>query len=79
MIYGPCDYIPPVEVTVLEQRKIIPLGENEGIYVRDVKTGEVKSVIGKSYMLTPQEELWEMELSAEVETLIAKQHTGETF
>ena len=53
MIYGPCDYIPPVEVQVLEQRKIIPIGENEGIYVRDVKTGEVKSVIGQSYMLKP--------------------------
>ena len=53
MIYGPNEYIPPVEVMVLEQRKIIPLGENEGIYVRDIKTGEVRSVIGKSYMLNP--------------------------
>ena len=53
MIYGPNEYIPPVEVMVLEQRKIIPLGENEGIYVRDSKTGEVRSVIGKSYMLNP--------------------------
>ena len=57
MLYEPCDYIPPVEVTVLEQRKIIPMGENEGIYVRNLNTGEVKSVVGKSYMLKPEEEI----------------------
>lgn len=79
MIYGPCDYIPPIEVQVLERRSSIPLDENEGIYVRDRQTGEVKSVTGQSYMLKPHEELWEMELSPEVEELITRQITGETF
>lgn len=46
MINGPCDYIPSVEVEVLEQRGFIALGENEGIYVRDNKTGEVKAIVG---------------------------------
>lgn len=34
MIYGPCEYTPPVEVSILEKREAIPLDENEGIYVR---------------------------------------------
>lgn len=41
MIRGPKEYVPPVEVEVLIKRVAIPLDENEGIYVRDVKTGKV--------------------------------------
>lgn len=79
MKYGPCEFIPRIEVEIVESRKIIPIGENEGIYVRDVQTGEVKSIVGRSYMLKPHEELWEMELSPDVEYLISKQITGESF
>lgn len=79
MIYGSRDYIPPIEVEVLERRKAIPLDKNEGIYVRDNRSGEVKSVSGESYMLKPHEALWEMELSPEVEDLVGRQVTGETF
>lgn len=71
MIYGPTDYVPPVEVEILEKRRKIPLDENEGIYVRDIKTGKVSSVVGQSYMLSPYEELWEKELPATVEALLA--------
>lgn len=39
MIYGPCIYTPPIEVEVLEHRRKIALDKNEGIYVRDTKTG----------------------------------------
>jgi major vault protein len=31
MVFGPCSYIPPVEVEVLETREIIPLDKNEGL------------------------------------------------
>ena len=41
MIRGPLEYVPPVEVEVAAKRKAIPLDENEGIYVRDIKTGKV--------------------------------------
>ena len=41
MIRGPIEYVPPVEVEVVTRRKAMPLDENEGIYVRDVKTGKV--------------------------------------
>ena len=70
MIRGPKDYIPAVEAEVVLRRKAIPLDVNEGIYVRDVKTGKVRSVIGKTYLLTENEELWEKDLPAQVEQLL---------
>ena len=45
MIRGPLEYVPPVEVEVATKRKAIPLDENEGIYVRDIKTGKVRNII----------------------------------
>eukprot|EP01113_Clastostelium_recurvatum_P017882 TRINITY_DN210_c0_g1_i5.p1 TRINITY_DN210_c0_g1~~TRINITY_DN210_c0_g1_i5.p1 ORF type:complete len:887 (-),score=328.55 TRINITY_DN210_c0_g1_i5:121-2733(-) len=72
MIYGPTDYIPPIEVEVVEKRKSIPLDINEGIYVRDMKTGKVRAVIGQSYMLQPHEEKWAKELPGVVEELLRK-------
>lgn len=57
MIYGPCSYVPSVEVSILETRKAIPMDQVEGIYVRDCKSGTVRAVIGKTYMLTENEEL----------------------
>jgi len=72
-IHGPCDYIPPVEVEILEKRRVIPLDENEGIYVRDIKTGRVRSVIGESYMLKSYEELWAKELPTVVEEVVSKE------
>lgn len=41
MIRGPLEYVPPVEVDVVTKRKAIPLDENEGIYVRHIKSGKV--------------------------------------
>jgi major vault protein len=73
MIHGPCDYVPPVSVEVLEKRRVIPLDENEGVYVRDIKNGKVRAVSGESYMLKSNEELWEKELPAVVEDILAKE------
>lgn len=71
MIAGPQDYIPPVEVEVVEKRQAIPLDKNEGIYVRNIQTGELKLVGGpQAYMLTPYEKLWEKELPSVVEELL---------
>jgi len=75
MIYGPTDYVPPVTVDVIEKRKAIPLDVNEGIYVRDVTTGLVRSITGKTYMLTPFEELWNKEVPQVVEELLSKEVT----
>ncbi|XP_074023205.1 LOW QUALITY PROTEIN: major vault protein, partial [Numenius arquata] len=69
---GPLEYVPPAEVAVLERRRALPLADNEGIYVRDIRTGKVRVVTGQTYMLTESEELWEKELPPGVETLLAQ-------
>jgi major vault protein len=72
MIKGPTDYVPPVEVEVVTRRKAMPLDENEGIYVRDIKSGKIRAVIGETYMLNQDEELWDKELPPDVEKLLVK-------
>ena len=72
MIRGPCEYVPPVEVEVVSRRKAIPLDANEGVYVRDIRTGKVRAEIGNTYMLTQDEELWEKSLPPVVEDLITQ-------
>uniref|UniRef100_A0A8P4GGS6 Major vault protein n=1 Tax=Dicentrarchus labrax TaxID=13489 RepID=A0A8P4GGS6_DICLA len=71
MLRGPIEYVPPATVEVMLRRQAIPLDENEGIYVRDIKTGKVRAVIGHTYMLTQDEELWQKELPRNVEALLA--------
>ena len=70
MLKGPMEYIPPVELEVIATRKAIPLHENEGIYVRNAKTGSVRAVIGHTYMLGEDEELWEKSMPTMVRTLL---------
>ena len=76
LIRGPCKFIPPIEVEIIAQRDLIPLDEKEGIYVRDCKNGTVRSVIGKSYMLEANEELWEKDLSSIEEKIILDSKPG---
>ncbi|XP_028390811.1 major vault protein-like [Dendronephthya gigantea] len=72
MIHGPRDYIPPIEVKVETKRKAIALSENNGIYVQNVHTGEVRAILGpQSYLLKEYEELWSKDLSTEVEKLLS--------
>lgn len=70
MVYGPRSYVPDIQVEILEVRSAIPLDENEGIYVRDIHTGEVKMVSGRTYMLGGHEELWKKDLPEDVEILL---------
>ncbi|KAM4530459.1 major vault protein isoform 1-T3 [Odontesthes bonariensis] len=70
MLRGPIEYVPPAAVEVVLTQHAIPLDENEGIYVRDIKTGKVRAVIGQTYMLTQDEELWAKELPSNVEALL---------
>jgi major vault protein len=72
MIYGPSVYVPVVEVEILESRQRVCLDTNEGVYVRDINTGQVRCEMGKSYMLKAHEEFWEKELTELEETLLAK-------
>ncbi len=72
MIRGPAEFVPNVSVEVIAKRKTVPLDENEGIYVRDIKTGKVRSVCGETYMLNQDEELWSKELTPAVEALLTE-------
>jgi major vault protein len=77
MLHGPADFVPPVEVEIVQKRNTIPLDENEGIYVRDVRTGKVRAVAGESYMLKPSEELWKKELPKVVEDILQRERQDE--
>lgn len=70
MIRGPGEYVPPVEVEIVCFRKAMPLDLNEGVYVRNIKTGQVRAVIGCTYMLNQDEELWQKVLPPVVEELV---------
>jgi len=72
MIRGPLEYVAPVEVEVVTKRTALPLDVNEGIYIRDIKTGKVRAVTGVTYMLNQDEELWEKDLPPAVENLLAQ-------
>ncbi|KAH9584142.1 Major vault protein [Trypanosoma melophagium] len=74
MLRGVTEYTPDLNVRVLEQRSVIPLDKNEGIYVMDTRTGVVRAVIGSPYMLNEHEVLWEKHLSTEVEELLASRN-----
>ncbi|CAL8079489.1 unnamed protein product [Calicophoron daubneyi] len=70
LIRGPMEYVPPVGIEVISRRAAIPLGEKEGIYIRNNRTGHIRAVIGCSYMLSEDEEHWKKELSPEIEELL---------
>lgn len=44
MVYGPKRWIPPISVKVIEKRGVIHLKSNEGIYVRNRTTGDIRLV-----------------------------------
>ena len=46
MIHGPTRFVPDIRVDVMEKRSNICLDKNEGVYVRNIRTGEVKLVSG---------------------------------
>lgn len=79
LITGPREYIPPIEVDIVETRKSIPLDENEGIYLRDNRTGEVKMIKGQTYLLQAHESLWPKELPPVVEQLLAQAALGQPY
>merc|ERR1719226_316016 len=70
MLKGPMEYVPPVEIEVLDSRKAIPLHQNEGIYVRNNKSVAVRAVIGETYMLGEDEELWAKKMPSMVSMLL---------
>jgi major vault protein len=70
MVRGPCEYTPANEVKLLEHRRAIALDKNEGIYVMNTTTGEVRAVVGEPYLPDVDEVLWEKHLPLAVEELL---------
>ncbi|GIY56201.1 major vault protein [Caerostris darwini] len=70
MIKGPTEYIPPTQVEIITKRYAIALDENEGIYVRNIKSGQIRLISGSTYMLNQDEELWDKDLPPQVEELL---------
>jgi major vault protein len=71
MIRGPIDVIPSTKIEIIENRKAIPLSKNEGVYVRDLTTGEVILVRGPmTFLLGERQAFWEKPLTPEVERLL---------
>lgn len=75
LVTGPRSYVPTVEVEILEKRERIYLSESEGIYVRDIHTGQVKMVTNCSYLLEAHEELFKKELPSDVQLLLENDGT----
>ncbi|KAJ9463428.1 Major vault protein [Diplonema papillatum] len=75
LLRGPLEYVPPVEVEILDKRKTIPLDENEGVYIRNQTTGKVSMVTNTAHMREADEVLWEKELPDVVEKLLQSSGT----
>lgn len=79
LLKGPRNYIPNESVRVAPgpdgtgKRRRIILGPGEGVYVRNILSGDVRAVVGVSYMLEAYEELWNKELPPIVEEKLARQ------
>jgi major vault protein len=66
LIRGPRRFIPPNEVTVIEERSSIRLSENDGIYVQNKDSGVLRLVRGpQDFFLEHDESLWEKKLTDE--------------
>ena len=71
-VRGPAAVTPPAEAEVLREHSVIPLGPNEGVYVENIRTGEVRAEMGKPYLLTAEERLWKKKLAFDAETLLGE-------
>ena len=76
LVKGPKSYVPSVEETVLGKRERICLSDSEGIYVRNIQTGQIKMVTSTSYMLEAHEEKWEKNLSEETSLILYSNGTA---
>jgi len=70
LLKGPGEYYPSIDVNVLETRHDLALDASEGVYIRDLLTGEVRAVIGENVVLSADEEYWMKPLTDEVSDLV---------
>jgi major vault protein len=71
LIRGPQTYVPNDKVKILQELSAISLGQGEGLYVRDLRSGQVKLVEGPcQFMLEAHQGLHEKRLSPEAEAVL---------
>jgi major vault protein len=71
IIHGPRTYVPNEKVQILKEINALSLGQGEGLYVRDLRTGKVMLVEGPcQFMPEAYQELHEKRLSPEAEAIL---------
>ncbi|MHB8874528.1 MAG: hypothetical protein ACYC8T_12640, partial [Myxococcaceae bacterium] len=71
IIRGPQTYVPSEKVQLLREITALSLGQGEGLYVRDLKSGNVSLVQGPcQFMPEAHQELHEKRLSPEAEAIL---------
>ncbi len=71
IVRGPRTYVPSEKVLILKEIVALSLGQGEGLYVRDLRSGKVSLVQGPcQFMPEAHQELHEKRLSAEAEALL---------
>lgn len=71
LIRGPRTYVPGEKVLILKEISALSLGQSEGLYVRDLRSGKVSLVQGPcQFMPEAHQELHEKRLSPEAEALL---------
>jgi major vault protein len=71
IVRGPRTYVPNEKVLILKEIVALSLGQGEGLYVRDLRSGKVSLVQGPcQFMPEAHQELHEKRLSAEAEALL---------
>lgn len=71
LIRGPRTYVPSEKVAILKEITAMSLGQGEGLYVRDLKSGKVSLVQGPcQFMPEAHQELHEKRLSPDAEAIL---------
>jgi len=71
IVRGPRTYVPSEKVLILKEISALSLGQSEGLYVRDLRSGKVSLVQGPcQFMPEAHQELHEKRLSPEAEALL---------
>ena len=80
IVEGPINYIPHKYAQVQKMVEALSLGHFEGVYIKNVRTGEIRLEIGpRNVMLNPDEELYEKNYtSSELEAIKFKEDINRT-
>ena len=71
IVRGPRTYVPNEKVVIQKEISALSLGQGEGLYVRDLRSGKVSLVQGPcQFMPEAHQELHEKRLSSEAEALL---------